>query len=176
PSSRATIRCQFGELGSQNRESGMVAVVRGPHLARMLRRWRAEPAGDGGRVPEYQALANAVGNLVRDGRLALGVRLPAVRELAEALGISRTTVTSAYRELRGAGYLASRRGAGSWTSLPQGQRIATSGVWMPYEEAGVIDLSTAALAAPPELPDVVVEAMADLPRYTGGAGYHPSGL
>jgi len=153
-----------------------MAVVRGAHLARLLQRWHGDPSANGARVPEYQALANAVGGLVRDGRLALGVRLPAERELAQALGISRTTVTSAYRELRRAGYLASRRGAGSWTTLPQGQRIGTSGVWMPGDEAGVIDLSTAALAAPPELADVAAAALADLPRYTGGAGYHPSGL
>lgn len=153
-----------------------MAVVRGMHLARLLQRWQGDPSANGARVPEYQALANAVGGLVRDGRLALGIRLPAERELAQALGISRTTVTSAYRELRSAGYLASRRGAGSWTTLPQGQRIGTSGVWMPGDEAGVIDLSTAALAAPPELGEVAAEALADLPRYTGGAGYHPSGL
>lgn len=127
-------------------------------------------------MPEYQALASAVGRLVRDGRLALGIRLPAERELADALGLSRTTVTSAYRELRSAGYLASRRGAGSWTALPQGQLIATSGVWMPSDEADVIEMSTAALAAPPELTEVAAEAVADLPRYSGGAGYHPSGL
>src|SRR5690606_17378687 len=136
--------------GGQFWGSGM-AVVRGAHLARLLQRWHGDPSANGARVPEYQALANAVGGLVREGLLELGARLPEERGLAQPSGISRTTVTSAYRELRGAGYLASRRGAGSWTTLPQGQRIGTSGVWMPGDEAGVIDLSTAALAAPPEL-------------------------
>jgi DNA-binding transcriptional MocR family regulator len=154
----------------------MATVVRGSHLARLLERWQSTTGTAGARLPEYAALANAVGGLVRDGRLALGIRLPAERELAEALGVSRTTVTSAYRELRASGHLASRRGAGSWTTLPQGQRIATSGVWFPTEEADVIDLGSAALSAPPELAQAAAEAVGDLSRYTGGAGYHPSGL
>ncbi len=94
-------------------------VLRGSHLARLLDRWQST------REPDYAALATAVRGLVRDGRLALGVRLPAERELAEALRVSRTTVTAAYRELRASGHLSSRRGSGSWTALPTGQRIAS---------------------------------------------------
>ena len=52
------------------------------------------------RARSTSSLAGAVRGLLIDGRLALGVRLPAERELAAALGISRTTVTAAYRELR----------------------------------------------------------------------------
>ena len=154
----------------------MTAVVRGQHLARLLHRWQATTGPGGARLPEYASLATAVAGLVRDGRLGLGLRLPAERELAEVLGISRTTVSSAYRELRASGHLSSRRGAGSWTTLPQGQRIATSGVWIPTEEPDVVDLGSAASAAPPELVVAAAEAVTDLGRYTGGAGYHPSGL
>ena len=57
-----------------------------------------------------------------DGRLPLRTRLPGERELAEALGVSRTTATAAYAALRDEGFLASRRGAGSWTQLPGGRR------------------------------------------------------
>src|SRR5918997_1311047 len=83
----------------------------GPHLARLLGEWRS-----GG--PAYAALARAVRLLVLDGRLPLRTRLPGERELAEALGVSRTTATAAYAALRDEGFLASRRGAGSWTRLP----------------------------------------------------------
>ena len=55
-------------------------------LARLLDRWQSTRAAGGARLPEYAALAAAVRGLIRDGRLALGVRLPAERELAEALG------------------------------------------------------------------------------------------
>ena len=86
--------------------------------------WHALPGRR--RSPDYAALAGAVRGLLADGRLPLGVRLPAERELAEALGISRTTVTAAYRELRETGHLTSRRGAGSWTDAarrPPGRQL-----------------------------------------------------
>jgi DNA-binding transcriptional MocR family regulator len=117
-----------------------------------------------------------VRGLIRDGRISLGVRLPAERELATALGVSRTTITAAYRELRTTGHLASRRGSGSWSALPPGQRISTSGMWLPVDEQAVIDLGSAALAAPPQLAPAAAAALEDLARYAGGAGYHPSGL
>ncbi|GGV21086.1 GntR family transcriptional regulator [Actinomadura cremea] len=68
--------------------------------------------------PVYAALARGVRGLVLDGRLALRTRLPAERDLAGALGVSRTTVTAAYDRLREEGYIESRQGAGSWTALP----------------------------------------------------------
>jgi DNA-binding transcriptional MocR family regulator len=121
-------------------------------------------------------VAGAVRGLLADGRLPLGVRLPAERELAEALRISRTTVTAAYRELRETGHLASRRGAGSWTMLPGTHRVASTGLWTPLDDQDMIDLGVAALAAPPQLVPAARAAAEDLPRYLGGAGYHPTGV
>ena len=130
----------------------------------------------GGAVRTTLALAGAVRGLLADGRLPLGVRLPAERELAEALRVSRTTVTAAYRELRESGHLTSRRGAGSWTTLPGGHRVASSGLWTPHDDLDMIDLGCAALAAPAELVPAARAAADDLPRYLGGAGYHPTGI
>lgn len=152
----------------------MTVSVRGVQLARLLGRWHALPARR--RSPDYAALASSVRGLLSDGRLALGVRLPAERELAEALEISRTTVSAAYRELRDSGHLTSRRGAGSWTTLPSGHRVAGSGLWMADDELDLIDLSCAALGAPEPLMAAAREAVEELPRYLGGAGYHPSGI
>ena len=56
--------------------------------------------------PAYQRLAGGVRALILDGRLPLGTRLPAERELARALGISRTTTSAAYTLLRREGYSA----------------------------------------------------------------------
>jgi DNA-binding transcriptional MocR family regulator len=106
----------------------------------------------------------------------LGVRLPAERELALALGISRTTVTAAYRGLRESNHLTSRRGAGSWTTMPTGARIGSTGLWAPDSSPDLIDLSCAAMAAPPQVATAAAEAVADLPRYLSGLGYHPAGL
>src|SRR5574341_334980 len=49
-----------------------------------------------------------------DGRLHPGQRLPASRELARSLGVSRTTVTVAYDRLAGEGFVTSRIGAGTY--------------------------------------------------------------
>jgi DNA-binding transcriptional MocR family regulator len=153
----------------------MTSMVRGAHLVRLLGNWHALPGRR--RNPDYLALAGAVRGLLADGRLPLGVRLPAERDLAEALKISRTTVTAAYRQLRETGHVNSRRGAGSWTTLPNGHRVGTSGLWTPLDELDMIDLGVAALAAPPELAQAARAAAAeDLPRYLSGAGYHPVGL
>src|SRR5690348_11763416 len=77
--------------------------------------------------PYYAALAAGLRGLVLDGRLPLRTRLPAERDLAAVLGLSRTTVTAAYDALRSEGYVESRRGAGSWTALPGGAMAVPSG-------------------------------------------------
>lgn len=150
-----------------------MSVVPGPQIARLLGRWQV----DSGRrsAPDYVTLAGALRGLLVDGRLALGVRLPAERELALALGISRTTVTAAYRLLRESGHLTSRRGAGSWTVMPAGAKVASSGLWA-VEEPDLLDLGVAALPAPEQLLPCAEEALRDLARYATGKGYHPAGL
>ncbi|MCA2212358.1 MocR-like transcription factor YczR [Jidongwangia harbinensis] len=152
----------------------MTTSVRGSQLARLLGQWHSLPGRH--RSPDYAALAGAIRGLLADSRLALGVRLPAERELAEALAISRTTVTAAYRALRESGHLTSRRGAGSWTTLPNGHRVATSGLWTANDDLDMIDMGVAASAAPVELVPAARAAADDLPRYLGSAGYHPTGL
>jgi DNA-binding transcriptional MocR family regulator len=139
----------------------------GPHLARLLGAWRSSG-------PAYASLARALRLLVLDGRLPLRTRLPGERELAEALGVSRTTATAAYAALREEGFLASRRGSGSWTRLP-----ADAGMAPEAGPAGedVIDLSCAACAAPEgALHSALVAASAELPRHLPGPGYDAAGL
>jgi DNA-binding transcriptional MocR family regulator len=126
--------------------------------------------------PGYRELARALRSLVLDGRIALRMRLPAERELASVLNISRATVTAAYDLLRESGYAHSRRGAGTWTSLPDGQSPTSVASYLSGEHA-VVDL---ALAAPAAAGATVAEALTEaaelLPRYTAGPGYHPCGL
>ena len=109
-----------------------------------------------------------------DGRLPLRTRLPAERDLAANLGMSRTTVTSAYDALRTEGYVESRQGAGSWTALPAGAPSAAH-----HELAAdrtLIDLACVSPAAPAEFDECVAAAVAELPRHTSGPGYEPLGL
>jgi DNA-binding transcriptional MocR family regulator len=152
----------------------VTTTIRGGQLARLLGQWHSLPGRH--RSPDYAALAAAVRGLLADGRLPLGVRMPAERELAESLAVSRTTVSAAYRTLRETGHLTSRRGAGSWTTLPNGHRVAPSGLWAAGDDHDMIDLGVAASAAPPELIPAAHAAVADLPRYLSSAGYHPTGL
>ncbi|MEU5719251.1 PLP-dependent aminotransferase family protein [Streptomyces sp. NPDC020403] len=63
-----------------------------------------------------RALQSALREAVRSGRLPAGTRLPASRELAADLGVSRGLVTEAYEQLTAEGYLRSGRGAGTWVS------------------------------------------------------------
>jgi DNA-binding transcriptional MocR family regulator len=141
----------------------------GPHLARMLGAWRSARPG-------YVALAAAIRLLVLDGRLPLRTRLPGERELAAALGVSRTTAAAAYAALRDEGFLTSRRGAGSWTSLPADRRAAPAAIETP-PEADVIDMSAAATAAPEgALHRALAAAVAELPRHLPGTGYCAVGL
>ena len=67
-------------------------------LAALIVGWR-----DLAQSPAYVALADRVRLLILDGRIALGTRLPAERELAAQLGLSRTTVSAAYADLRASG-------------------------------------------------------------------------
>lgn len=57
-------------------------------------------------------LAEEIRAMVHSGRLEPGDRLPPSRALAADLGVSRITVTSAFDQLTGEGYLEGRRGSG----------------------------------------------------------------
>jgi DNA-binding transcriptional MocR family regulator len=69
-----------------------------------------------GRGPAYLRLARALSTQIRAGRLAVGSRLPTERDLARSLGVSRTSVVSAYSALREEGAIVSRQGAGTWVA------------------------------------------------------------
>jgi len=58
-------------------------------------------------------IAQALRDSIRSGRLRPGERLPATRELARDLGLSRGVVVEAYEQLVAEGFLVSRVGAGT---------------------------------------------------------------
>ncbi|GAA3275767.1 PLP-dependent aminotransferase family protein [Streptomyces lavendulae] len=132
--------------------------------------------------PGYRSLADALRTLILDGRVALHVRLPAERELAETVGASRATVTAAYDLLRESGYVRSRRGSGTWTELPDGHRpvgahsIVGAGGFHADGDPG-IDLAIAAMGAPEgSLTEALAWAAPRLPALARNPGYHPFGL
>ena len=132
----------------------------------MLDSWRGA-----GTAPAYEALADRIRLLILDGRIGLGVRLPAERDLAAQLGVSRTTVTAAYSELRERQYLSSVRGSGSVARQPAGHATPP--------DAGateLLDFSKASMPALPELAAAALTAAEKLPAYFGGSGFDPVGL
>src|SRR5271169_1122826 len=76
-------------------------------MADLLVRW---PTADG---PLYRLLATRIARLADTGELPAGLRLPAERDLASALSVSRNTVTAAYQLMRDEGMAESRQGAGT---------------------------------------------------------------
>lgn len=133
--------------------------------------------GDFPRSPAYAGLADALTLLIGDGRIPFDTRLPSERELTDALGVSRTTVTRAYAVLRDTGYAEALRGSGTFTRVPGGRARALDRALLPRPgDAEAIDLGCAASSAPPSLAAAYAEAAADLPAYLGGHGYFPAGL
>jgi DNA-binding transcriptional MocR family regulator len=144
-------------------------------LGSLLGDWRARAPG-----PTYARLAAAITQLVLDGRLPLHCRLPSERDLAAALGLSRTTVTAGYDALRETGYLVSQRGSGSWTALPAVHRSAVP-TWATAPVGGppaeLLDLASAAPGAPAlAVATAAREALDDLGGHLDQDGYDPVGL
>lgn len=69
--------------------------------------------GDG---PQYSQLTRAMRSAILAGHITAGRRLPPTRQLAQELGFSRTTVLSAYEQLRAEGFIESRAGSGSYVA------------------------------------------------------------
>jgi len=64
-------------------------------------------------TPPYEQLRRQLATAVGSGALAVGTRLPTVRQLASDLGVAPGTVSRAYAELDAAGLVATRRGGGT---------------------------------------------------------------
>lgn len=142
----------------------MNTFVTGRRLARELGEWRSMG-------PAYRALADRIRVLLMDGRLSSGTRLPAERELSNALELSRTTVAAAYSKLRDDGYLASVRGSGSTLLLPgreRGEHTLHNGL--------PLDFTKATAPAYPGLAAAYLTAAQEMPGYLTHDGFDMLGL
>ena len=65
-------------------------------------------------VPPYEQLRSQLAEQINHRILAVGTRLPTVRQLAVDLGLAANTVARAYRELETAGLIETRGRSGSF--------------------------------------------------------------
>jgi DNA-binding GntR family transcriptional regulator len=70
-------------------------------------------------APRYRRLAERIRQLILNGELPRGTRLPSERDLAEGASMSRTTVIAAYNILRADSLITTERRTGTWVSAPQ---------------------------------------------------------
>jgi DNA-binding transcriptional MocR family regulator len=68
-----------------------------------------------------RSIAAAVGRLITGGALPVGSRLPTVRELSKAIGVSPTTVSEAWQTLASVGAIDARGRQGTFVSRPTGR-------------------------------------------------------
>ncbi|MGW0180780.1 MocR-like transcription factor YczR [Nocardia sp. NPDC003345] len=162
-------------------------VIGASGLARDLGHWRSADPGSAETTrktarPAYLALAEGIRLLIHDGRAPLGVALPSERDLAATLGVSRTTVTSTYSLLREHGYLITRQGSRSTVALPpsiahDGRRVARGILaTMSTGDRPAVDLTYAAMTAPPEMEDAYAVALQGISSYLGTHGMDPVGI
>src|SRR5690606_33291036 len=108
-----------------------------------------------GQGPRYAQLIRALKSAILEGRLAPGSRVPASRNLAGELGISRNTVLAAYEQLQAEGFVLARVGSGSFvadignrrTSRSHRCRQSRAGQWpsaMPPPRCWAINIATCA--------------------------------
>jgi len=67
-------------------------------------------------VPPYLQIVTQIKQLISAGRLEVDQELLPIRVLAEKLLVNPNTVARAYRELEAAGWVYTRRGAGSFVA------------------------------------------------------------
>jgi GntR family transcriptional regulator, transcriptional repressor for pyruvate dehydrogenase complex len=112
--------------------------------------------------------------LIRDGKLELGSKLPSERELITRLKVSRSSLREAIRMLETMGVLVVRPGRGTWIRDDYQQPFSNDWLsWLPSHEKDVMDLlemretlevQAAALAAERATPEQVANMQAQLAR------------
>ena len=119
---------------------------------------RLNPVDRKSRRPVFQQIVDQIVHQVGTGDLKTGDRLPASRQLAEELGVNRSTVVRAYQELWASGYLETR--PGGYTTIRERLDVSVDPAvrkesildWSRYDRS--LPLTTA-IAAHPAEPGVV---------------------
>lgn len=144
-------------------------------LARLLGAWHE------GQGTKGDKLAESIRELIVDGHISAGNRLPSERQLATTMGVARTTVASAFALLRESGVLSSATGVGTFVTQ-SGRSASARGdarlqSFIEQVPNGTIDLRSAAVMPLP----IVFSQFQKLADYDFGAlekthGYGAEGI
>ncbi len=103
----------------------------------------------------YRQLAGHLRGLIETDRIAAGAKLPATRELAAALGLSRATVSLAYDDLIAAGLATAHVGQGTFVAARPTSAVRLtavgSGESRGFVWSGLLAVRARALATPGKL-------------------------
>ncbi|MEW6723575.1 MAG: FadR/GntR family transcriptional regulator [Bacillota bacterium] len=92
----------------------------------------------------YEAVIFRIKELISEGTLRPGDRLPTERELEERLGVSRPVLREAFRVLESWGWISSRRGSGRYLRSLNQRKVMPSGrTLIDLERAVLIDICEA---------------------------------
>lgn len=122
-----------------------------------------------------QQLARALRGAVQSAVLVDGARLPAERAMAEALAVSRSTVTAALDELRAEGTVVSRQGSGTTVRNLSARTTSGTRIAEHFFSSPGIDLAAGNPPDASHLPPIRVDVAALLAG-GGGPGVQPLGL
>lgn len=79
-------------------------------------------------IPIYLQIRNQIVAAIADGTLRAGDHLPAIRALADEIGVNMMTVSKAYQLLKQEGYLVTDRRSGTRIAERHGREISASTV------------------------------------------------
>lgn len=134
--------------------------------------WGLLDSWDAASGPRYRRLARRLADAAASGRLASGQALPSERVMADLLGVSRTTVVSAYDLLAGDGWVERRPGSGTRVAGGVRSHDALLSLRTPAVQPGDLDFTIA-------VPRLSAAQRAELARHAAGAFadhlYHPLG-
>lgn len=94
-------------------------------------------------IPIYLQIRNRIRDMIMEGTLQEGFRLPPERKLAQNLEVNRSTVLNAYRELKADGLVDSRVGQGTVVCARRASGIQNKGImqetlpWRQYFSEGM---------------------------------------
>lgn len=111
--------------------------------------------------PAYLAIADAIAEDIRQGRLGAQAQLPPQRQLAQALGYNFTTISRAYAEAQRRGLLEARVGQGTFVRVEAAPRVRA-----PVPRPQLIDMSMN-LPPEPESPELMARLESGMKRLCG---------